>query len=375
MACAIGIHHTVTLSDDGTIYSFGRNSKGQLGLGEFNDIVSIPTPIPNIPQITEIACGRFFTVCVDHGGGLWSFGSNNKGQLGTGSNTRYYNSPQIVEDIPPVRYVSCGYHHVLIITNDSNLWSCGRNDFGQLCLGKTGNQLNYQQTSFNQISKICTGDHHSLFQNDRGEIFGCGHNAYGEIGLGHEIHPQITVTLLPNLPLNIVQFSSGSHHSLFLDSDGKVFSVGYNGCGNLGLGHKRNQNVLNQISNIPPIRTISCTAASSYLIDVEGNVWSFGHNGDGKLGQEYIDSLNVIVYIPIKVPSLNNIVQISKGPFGDHFLAKDSQNKIFVAGYNLFGQLGTENSTSITKLEEMNSKYFPIWGEPQIICRAKSARK
>ena len=49
MACS-GENHTITLSNDGTLYSFGYNTYGQLGLGN-NDDVSIPTPIPNLPQI------------------------------------------------------------------------------------------------------------------------------------------------------------------------------------------------------------------------------------------------------------------------------------------------------------------------------------
>ena len=46
MACACGSQHTITLSDDGTVHSFGRNEKGELGLGHDND-VSLPTPAHN----------------------------------------------------------------------------------------------------------------------------------------------------------------------------------------------------------------------------------------------------------------------------------------------------------------------------------------
>ena len=363
MLCACGREHTVIVSNDGEVHSFGRNEEGQLGLGHNND-VSLPTPIPNLPKIMEISCGHSFTVCIDKEGGLWSFGSNDHGQLGTG-NTTNYNIPQKIEHIPPVRAVSCGYYHALIITNDSNLWSCGSNDFGQLCLENTaGNQSKYQQTSFQQISKISAGDDHSLFQNNKGEIFGCGYNKYGEVGLGHFNHPQIKVTLIPNLPLNIVQFCSGNLHSFFLDSKGNVFSVGYNYYGQLGLGHNNKQNVLNQIPNIPPIQKISCISNSSYLIDVDGNLWSFGLNGHEQLGHGDKAHRN----IPTKLESLNNIVQTAQGPSSYHFLVKDSQNKIFVMGKNNYGQLGTGNNQSLSSAQEIDSQYFPIWGgNPQRI--------
>ena len=92
---------------------------------------------------------------------------------------------------------------------------------------------------------------------------------------------------------NIVHFVCGYHQNLFLDSEGNVFSVGYNSFGELGLGHNTNQNVLSKIPNIPPIKIISCVSASSYLIDFEGNLWSFGYNEKGQLGNGFSSHINV----------------------------------------------------------------------------------
>ena len=265
---ACGYEHTITLSNDGTLHSFGYNHKGQLGLGHNYD-VSLPTPIPNLPKILKISCGSYFTVCVDCEGFMWSFGENSSGELGTGNKTNS-NVPQKIEDIPPVLSVSCGYYHTLIITTDSNLWSCGNNEYGQLCLGNKENQLKPQKTSFSNISELSTGNHHSLFQNDKGEIFSCGRNNSGECGLGHFKHPQIIPSLILNAPSNIVQFICGFHQSLLLDSEGNVFSVGHNSLGQLGLGHNTTKNVLSKIFNIPPIKSISCIGGSCYLIDFQG---------------------------------------------------------------------------------------------------------
>ena len=84
MTCVCGFEHTITLSDDGTAYSFGRNNFGELGLSH-NNYTSLPTPIPNLPKINMISCGSHFTVCVDDEGFIWSFGDNEYGQLGTGN--------------------------------------------------------------------------------------------------------------------------------------------------------------------------------------------------------------------------------------------------------------------------------------------------
>ena len=141
------------------------------------------------------------------------------------------------------------------------------------------NQMKPRQTSFSNISKLSSGYYHSLFQNDKGEIFSCGFNMYGQCGLGHSNHPQISPSLILNLPSNIVQFVCGCHQSLFLDSEGNVYSVGDNVYGSLGLIHNTNQNTPRKIPNtIPPIQTISYVFASCYLIDFEGNLWTFGYN-------------------------------------------------------------------------------------------------
>ena len=363
-----GTYHTITVSNDGTLHSFGQNTEGQLGLGHNNN-VSLPKPVPNLPQISLISCGSRFTVCLDHEGIMWSFGENDCGQLGTGNTTNFY-VPQKIKDIPPVLSVSCGASHTLMISTDLNLWSCGRNDFGQLCHGDTEARSIPQKTSFSNISKISAGWDHSLFQNVKGEIKACGFNEEGECGLGHFNSPQITPSLIPNAPSNIVHFVCGYHQNLFLDSEGNVFSVGDNAHGSLGLGHNRNQNVLNKILNIPPIQTISCVRESCYLIDFEENLWSFGRNAFGQLGHGDYTNINT----PKVICTLKEIQQISYGCCGLHFFAKNSQNQIFATGYNPFGQLGTGHNKPVSILKELNSQYSTIWRD-EFHTRVKSARK
>ena len=368
MACASGQYHTITLSDDGTVYSFGSNEEGALGLGHNND-VSFPTPIPNLPKISLISCGGFFTVCVDHEGFIWSFGENNCDQLGTGNTTKY-NVPQKILNIPPVVSVSCGFAHTLIITNDDNLWSYGSNGYGQLCHGDIEVRSIPQKTSFSHISKISAGNSHSLFQNNKGEIFACGDNEYGECGLGHFNQPQITPSPILNAPSSIVQFVCGNTQSLFLDLEGNVYSVGKNEYGELGLGHNINQNELTKIPNIPPIKIISCARSSSYLIDLEGNLWTFGYNHFGQLGHGDKTDINA----PKVIETLKDIQQISHGSCGLHFLAKNSQHQIFATGCNHYGQLGTGDTISLLIPKEINSQYSIIWRD-EFYTRAKSARK
>ena len=316
--------------------------------------------LPLFPKYASCSCGQHFTFCIDFEGFLWAFGYNINGQLG-----RNFNVPQKILSIPPVHSVSCGEYHTLIITNDSNLWGCGYNGDGQLFLNNKENQSKFHQTSFSNISKIYAGGNHSLFQNNKGEIFACGQNNYGACGLGHFNSPQIQVSPILNPPENIVHFCCGYSQSYFLDCKGNVYSVGHNSVGDLGLGHNTNQNTLNKIPNIPPIQFISCNVLSCYLLDFEGNVWSFGYNGYGELGHGDTTHRNV----PKKIESLKNIQQLSYGCIAPHhFLAKDSQNKIFVTGLNNYGQLGIGNTQSphTTPLEISSQYSAEIWGNQEM---------
>ena len=369
ISCVCGEFHTITLSDDGTAYAFGGNENGQLGLGH-NDDVSLPTPIPNLPQINLISCGWDFTVCVDHEGFIWSFGDNDYGQLGTGNKTNF-NVPQKLLDIPPVVSVSCGSAHTLVITNDSNLWSWGRNGNGSLCHPDDEDRSMPQKTSFSNILKISTGCLHTLFRNDKGEIFACGYNEHGQCGLGHFHDYQITPSLIPNVPSNIVHFVCGYNQNLFLDAEGYVFSVGFNGHGELGLGHNTDQSELNKIPNIPPIKIISCSGSSCYLIDFGGNLWSFGYNANGQLGHGDEENINT----PKVINTLKDMQQISYGSSADYFLAKNSQNQIFVTGSNNIEELVTGDTESVSIPKEIDPQYSTIWRDEIPNSRAKSARK
>ena len=110
---------------------------------------------------------------------------------------------------------------------------------------------------------------------------------------------------------------------------------------------------------------------SCYLIDFEGNLWTFGRNGYGQLGHGNNDKTGTNT--PKIVSTLKDIQQISYGSNGHHFLAKNSQNQIFVGGANGLSQLGTGDFHSVPTPKEINSQYSTIWRD-EFHSRAKSAR-
>ena len=372
MTCCVGEEHTVCLSEEGIVHTFGSNKYYQRTEDPGVTFASLPHQVTSfhindqifpLPIIKEISCVAYFTMCLDYEGSLYSFGQNQHGELGS------CNFPQKVTNIPPVKTISCGVFHTLVITEDNDLWSFGRNEYGQLCLGNKSFYIpSPQQTPFSNIVRISAGNH-SLFQNDKDEIYGCSTTFKP---LDSEETAQINVLKYKNQPPYIIQFCSGYDHLLFLDSEGNVFSIGINQHGSLGLGDTKNRNSFEQIANIPPIRTISCVGHSSYLIDLDGNLWSFGFNNEYQLG--FGDRIERT--IPTKHTEIEEISQIASGCCGNHFLAQNYENQIFGVGINESGQLGTGDTSLRTTYQEINSEYFSMWGKSQSIKnRVKSARK
>ena len=242
MSCTTGAVHTITLSE-GVAYSFGANKSGQLGLvgKKQQQLIFVPTPVSGIPEIKQVSCGQFFTVCVDYEGVAWAFGDNSFGQLGNKAKPRNIRIPKKINDIPSIKSVSCGGYHTLFITNDGNLWTSGKNYYGQLFLNITQNQNQPTQTEFTNVSQVIAGNNFSFFQNNDGEIYGCGFNFNGQLGLGTQGNNQIQVSPIKNQPQNIIQICCGALHSLFLDAEGNVYSAGANDKGALGLGHFNDQ--------------------------------------------------------------------------------------------------------------------------------------
>ena len=88
-AVAAGMYHSCALTAAGQLYTWGNNSKGQLGLGRNNDMVFSPTLVESLAgvPVAGVACGGNHTLAVTRSGAVFAWGSNNHGQLGLGDTT------------------------------------------------------------------------------------------------------------------------------------------------------------------------------------------------------------------------------------------------------------------------------------------------
>ena len=80
-----GDEHTAVVTSSGRLFTFGSNEYGQLGLGHYNNVLR-PSCVKCIKpdRVSAVACGKAHTIIATESGRLFAFGSNNEGQLGIG---------------------------------------------------------------------------------------------------------------------------------------------------------------------------------------------------------------------------------------------------------------------------------------------------
>ncbi|MEW6276752.1 MAG: hypothetical protein AB1556_16790, partial [Bacillota bacterium] len=106
---AAGNSHSLAVKSDGTVWTWGNNSRGQLGIGswDYEDIHSVPVQVKNLTGIIAVAAGESHSLALKKDGTVWAWGNNSLGQLGDGT----------VLDSPP--YCRCnpvqvaGLHNII----------------------------------------------------------------------------------------------------------------------------------------------------------------------------------------------------------------------------------------------------------------------
>jgi alpha-tubulin suppressor-like RCC1 family protein len=362
-AIAGGDYHTVILTNNGKVYSCGWNGYGSLGLNDTSDR-SVPTLITtNIGSLTisAISCGHS-SAFLTNDGKVYSCGLNDTGQLGSGLRKTLVLTPQPIIALNSLTFsaISCGELHTVFLTNDGKVYSCGNNNQGRLGLGNTltgpsvptivptfskprinGSIVNLTLSS-QYIVSIAAGYGHTLFVTNEGKVYGNGYNEDGRLGINDGIGGRRVPTLITNIigPLNITRVACGENFSLFLTNDGKVYSCGSNGSGQLGVNDtsvRYNPTLISTNIGSLTITDISCSSYYSLFLTNTGKVYGCGYNVHGHLGVNDTADRNVPTLITTNIGSLT-ISAIACGV--NHSLFLTNNGKVYGCGLTNSGQLG-----------------------------------
>ena len=155
-AIADGLNFTLALQSNGTLWAWGGNSFGQLGLSDQTNRSS-PTQVGTLSSWSQIKAGGAFGVGATSGGQLWAWGNNSFGQLGT-SNQTNYSSPVQINSGALWWNIALSQQYGVAVQSNGTLWSWGANLYGQLGLNtSTTYSSPVQVGSLSTWSVVSTG--------------------------------------------------------------------------------------------------------------------------------------------------------------------------------------------------------------------------
>jgi alpha-tubulin suppressor-like RCC1 family protein len=277
-----GEFHTLAIKADGTLWTWGSNAKGQLGIPSIVGNATTPYQIGTDNKWVSIAAGQSFSMAIQSNGTLWGWGENADGQLGIGTNAQQ-NSPVQVGTNTDWKTITCGAWHSAALKSNGSLWTCGTNNFGQLGDGTTTARNTLAQIgSPNTYINITAGAQFTAALRVDGTIWSCGRNDEGQLGDNTTIAKSSLVQA--GTANTWVHILSGVHHTLALKADGTMWAWGYNNVGQLGDGTVIRKLVPTQIGTDNTWVTFGIGQSSSFGVKSNGSIWAWGNNGEGQLG-------------------------------------------------------------------------------------------
>lgn len=210
----LGIRSSV--NDAGTLWAWGFNQQGQLGLNNTTNYSS-PVQVGTRSDWQIITCGDSFSVALTYdyytgARSLWTWGSNDAGQLGTG-NTNYYSSPVQVGSDTTWLNVSAGAAHCVAIKTDGTLWTWGYNSAGQLGLGDAVDRSSPVQVgSDTDWAWVYGGIENTMATKNDGTIWVWGAGYYGAFGVASAAYSSpVQLGSFSNYPIPSENFSLPIH--------------------------------------------------------------------------------------------------------------------------------------------------------------------
>lgn len=327
---AAGARSSLALRSDSSLWGWGANNHGQLGLA--SPSVSIPDPSPSAQAgpWKGVAAHGDLAVAVHSNGSVWSWGSTPFFSLVAGPGF----PPRRVGLDNDWMMVGCGQHHAVGLKQSGTLWTWGLNDFGQLGTDQVAATLTPTQIGFDSDWwMVATAGSYCVALKTNGTLWGWGDNSYGQLGDGTQ-EPRNTPaqTGSENGWFRVV---AGATHCLAIQRNGSLWAWGTNELGNLGVGAIAESKVPIRVGQDHDWQEIWAGNRASFALKRDGSLWAWGDNTGGRLG---LPLILATTDVPQRVGNENDWIAVSAGE--RHSLGLKRGGRLICWGEANQGQLG-----------------------------------
>lgn len=225
-----GSKHCLAVDRQGRCFTWGWGGDGQLGHGSCDDLPA-PTHVTHIRDtVVQVAGGSGHSVALTSNGTVFTWGMHLKGQLGreVDSHGDAALVPGVVSVPNFVCDVAAGGDSTFAYSEQFGLFAWGCNLEGQLGLGNkdlASVAIPQQVAALANVHllNISVANSHALFIDLQSRVWGCGSNSNGQLGYGSDTKSLLSPTLLPSLKgIDILSVACGFSCSLFLTAAGQV---------------------------------------------------------------------------------------------------------------------------------------------------------
>jgi len=290
VALAMGYYHSGVLLESGALYVWGTDSNGQLGLGSTDVGVTITTPtlvaFPAGTFLTALAIGGYHTGVIGSTSPtdavLYMWGRNNRGQLGIGNLTQM-DQPTLLQGTQGTSYtaLSLGWDHSCAV-NGGSLYCWGDNTYCEISDPSNSTSFQpsqYQVTlaSYATVLAVSLGEWFTMVLLTDGTVWMWGYNTQGQLGQGVADSGTHCVPTQPTtLPAPAIQVTAGLWHVCAILQGNDLWCWGLNVNGELGDGTFTDRYVPTQAINLTSVTDVSCGDYQTYAVVSGNTLYGFG---------------------------------------------------------------------------------------------------
>ena len=265
-----GEYRSLAIQSDGTLWAWGLNSYGQLGLSDRTNRSS-PVQVGSLSNWTEVfgAPDSVTSFALQSNGTLWAWGANSYGQLGLDDRTHRSSPVQVglLSNWSKVFNSGSFTSSTIALKSDGTLWSWGNNNAGGLGLNTAVGILSPVQVGTSVWAQISGGNNAALAIQSDGTLWAWGYNFNGALGLS-DLTNRSSPTQVGTKSYWTKIETSGVH-SIALQSDGTLWTWGSNQFGQLGSSNVTNRSSPVQVGIAGQINVINCGYQASFLIQTK----------------------------------------------------------------------------------------------------------